>query len=533
VLLRVVVKRTQLTKLVFERNQGRTISMSAIKAGMSRNTARKYLRQNEVMEQRQVRHTWRTRKDPLQAVWEQALAMLREAPELEAKALFEHLAQGSGEELHPGLLRTFQRRVRQWRLTEGAEKEVFFTQDHAPGAVLAVDWTDMGGLGITIQGKPLAHKLFHAMLPYSNWEWAVRASSESTLSLRAGLKAALGRLGRVPRELLTDHSSTATHQLKRGGSTRVFNEEYLSICAHYGLTPRTINVGRPQENGSCESSHGHLKRRIRQHLLLRGSGDFTSEEEYDGFLIKVLESANLRRTQRLGEELAAMRETAIGDLPDCRELMVSVRNDSTIRVNKMVYSVPSRLIGVKLLVRIYESRIVLLEGAQEVARLPLSRRDRGAVIDFRHLIGHLLRKPGAFAGYRWREELFPSLVYRAAYDHLTRVGVDADRRYLEVLKVAADEGQTAVENALEHLLGGPRPVISAQEVKGMLETWQDLEREWRERPPLEVRLEDYDALLDSGEEDGEQDEAPNAVDAVEVAEAMDVVEAYHLEEVPA
>jgi hypothetical protein len=292
-------------------------------------------------------------------------------------------------------------------------------------------------------------------------------------------------------------------------------------------------VGRPQENGSCESSHGHLKRRIRQHLLLRGSGDFTSEEEYDGFLIKVLESANLRRTQRLGEELAAMRETAIGDLPDCRELMVSVRNDSTIRVNKMVYSVPSRLIGVKLLVRIYESRIVLLEGAQEVARLPLSRRDRGAVIDFRHLIGHLLRKPGAFAGYRWREELFPSLVYRAAYDHLTRVGVDADRRYLEVLKVAADEGQTAVENALEHLLGGPRPVISAQEVKGMLETWQDLEREWRERPPLEVRLEDYDALLDSGEEDGEQDEAPNAVDAVEVAEAMDVVEAYHLEEVPA
>ena len=206
--------------------------MSAMKAGMSRNTARKYLRQTDAMEQRQVPHTWRTRKDPLEAVWEQALAMLREAPELEAKALFEHLAQGRGEELAPGLLRTFQRRVRQWRLAEGPEKEVFFTQDHAPGAVLAVDWTDMGGLGITIQGKPLAHKLFHAVLPYSNWEWAVRANSESTLSLRAGLRAALGRLGRVPRELLTDHSSTATHQLKRGGSARVFNEEYLGICAH-------------------------------------------------------------------------------------------------------------------------------------------------------------------------------------------------------------------------------------------------------------------------------------------------------------
>ena len=84
-----------------------------------------------------------------------------------------------------------------------------------------------------------------------------------------------------------------------------------------------------------------------------------------------------------------------------------------------------------------------------------------------------------------------------------------------------------VENALEHLLGASRPVISATEVKGMLETWQDLEREWRERPPLEVRLEDYDELLDSGEEDGGQDEAAEAVD---VAEA---VEAYHFEEVPA
>lgn len=505
--------------------------MSAMKSGMSRNTARKYLRQDDVMEQQQAPHTWRTRQDPLAAVWPRALAMLREAPELEAKALFEHLAQGGsgsgGEELHPGLLRTFQRRVRHWRLTEGAEKEVFFTQDHAPGAVLAVDWTDMGGVGITIQGRPLAHKLFHAVLPYSNWEWAVRAGSESTLSLRCGLKAALGRLGRVPRELLTDHSSTATHQLKRGGSARVFNAEYLSICRHYGLTPRTINVGRPQENGSCESSHGHLKRRIRQHLLLRGGGDFSSEEEYDGFLIRVLESANLRRTRRLGEELAAMPETAIVELPDYRELMVSVRNDSTIRINKMVYSVPSRLIGVKLLARIYENNIVLLEGAQEVARLPLSRRDRGAVIDFRHLTGHLLRKPGAFAGYRWREELFPSLVYRAAYDHLTRAGGDADRRYLEILKVAAGEGLTAVENALEQLLGAPRPVVSATEVKGMLETWQELEREWRERPPLEVRLEDYDALLDSGEEDGGPEEAVPAVDVVPA------VKACHVEEVPA
>lgn len=447
------------------------------------------------MEQRQTPHTWRTRPDPLEAIWPLALTMLRDAPELEAKALFSHLSEGRGEEIKPGLLRTFQRRVRAWRLAEGPEKEVFFTQDHQPGKTLAVDWTDMGGVGITIEGKVYAHKLFHAVLPYSNWEWAVRAHSESTLSLRGGLKATLERLGRVPREILTDHSSTATHQLKRGAAERGFNEEYLAICAHFSIAPRTINVGRPQENGSCESSHGHLKRRIRQHLLLRGSRDFASEEDYDRFLIDVLESANRLRAARLAEELAAMGERTFGELADYRELMVTVGNNSTIRLRKMRYSVPSRLIGVKLLARIYENRIVLLAGAQEVAQLPLNRGDRGVVIDFRHVIGHLLRKPGAFAGYRWREEMFPAPVYRAAYDHLERTGQDADRRYLEILKVAADEGQTAVENALEQLFGAMKPVINAQEVRDMLETWRDLKREWRERKPLEVCLSDYDELL--------------------------------------
>ena len=478
-----------------------------MKAGMSRTTAGNYLRQDDVMEQRQAPHTWRTRPDPLEGIWPQARAMLVQAPELEAKALFEHLAQNPPGGVKAGLLRTFQRRVKLWRVAEGPEKEVFFTQDHKPGEVLAVDWTDMGGVGITIEGKALAHKLFHAVLPYSNWEWAVRAHSESSLSLRGGLKATLGRLGRVPRQLLTDNSSTATHQLKRDGAERGFNAEYLGICAHYGIEPRTINVGRPQENGDCESANGHLKRRIRQHLLLRGSRDFASEEEYDRFLIGVLDAANRLRTKRLGEELAAMGESAVGELPDYRELMVSVGKNSTIRVRKQSYSVPNRLIGVKLLARIYENRIVLLVGALEVAQLPLGAADRGAVIDFRHVIGHLLRKPGAFAGYRWREELFPAPAFRAAYDHLTRISTEADRRYLEILKVAADEGLTPVENALEHLLAAPNPVISAKEVLGMLDTWQDLQRQWRERPPLEVCLKAYDALLDGWEEAGQEEQS--------------------------
>lgn len=479
--------------------------MSAMKAGMTRNTARKYLRQNDVMEQERRPHAWRTRPDPLEKMWPEALEMLRQAPELEAKALFEHLRQRHPEGIGAELLRTFQRRVRRWRLMEGGEKEVYFTQDHKPGEELAVDWTDMGSLKITIGGRAFEHKLFHAVLPYSNWEWAVRARSESTLSLRGGLNAVFGRLGRVTRRLLTDQSSTATHQLSREGHRRGFNEEYLSVCAHFGLEPRTINVKCPEENGDCESSHGHLKRRMHQHLLLRGSHDFGSEADYDRFLIGVLESSNKLRTGRLAEELEAMREMAVEPVPDYRELMVTVGNNSTIRLRKMVYSVPSRLIGARLLARSYEDRIVLLEGAQEVAQLPRVLRDGGAVIDFRHIIGHLLRKPGAFANYRWREELFPAPVYRTAYDHLTRTTHEADRRYLEVLKVAADEGLTAVENALEQLLGAPRPDVSAAEVRAMLATWQEQQQEWRTRPPLEVNLADYDALL-GGEEEAQENQ---------------------------
>ena len=184
--------------------------MSSNKAGMTRTTARKYLRQADPTEQKKEPHTWRTRSDPLEGMWGKAEAMLKRAPELEAKALLEHLSGQHPELADGGLLRTFQRRVRQWRLKRGGEKEVFFTQEARPGAVLALDWTDMRKLGVTVAGQKLEHLLFHAVLPYSNWEWAVRCRSESLLSLRSGLKQTLGRLGKVPRQLLMDNSSTPT-----------------------------------------------------------------------------------------------------------------------------------------------------------------------------------------------------------------------------------------------------------------------------------------------------------------------------------
>ena len=477
--------------------------MSAIKAGVSRNTARKHLQQADPSKQEKQPHDWRTREDPLEAIWSAARGMLETAPELQAKALLEHLCGRTGATIEEKVLRTFQRRVRQWRLEHGKEKEVFFSQQAQPGAVLAVDWTDMRDLGVSICGVRLDHLMFHAVLPYSNWQWAVRCRSESLLSVRAGLKATIGRLGRVPKEILIDNSSTATHRLSGDGKRRGFNEEFLSICEHFGLIPRTTNVSCPHENGTCESMHGHLKTRMDQHLLLRGSRDFECEREYDRFAIGALEKANGLRCERFAQEVAVMREHLGAELPDYTETMVRVNNNSTIRLCKRVYSVPSKLIGSKLRARIYETHIVLLEGMVVLAELPFRGGDRGSVIDFRHVINWLVRKPGAFSEYRWRDAMFPSLIWRAAYDHLCRHhdAHTADVCYLEILQLAADTGLGAVENAVEQLLLAPKAVVNKQEIIALLRTYEYEEMAFREREAMKVSLEEYDGLLKGGRND--------------------------------
>jgi hypothetical protein len=282
----------------------------------------------------------------------------------------------------------------------------------------------------------------------------------------------------------------------------------VSICEHYGITPRTTNVGCPHENGNCESMHGHLKSRLEQHLLLRGSREFGSEEEYDRFVMGVLEKANALRAAKLVLELAVMREHLAAELPNYTETMVRVNNNSTIRVCKMTWSVPSGLIGGRLKARIYETRIVLLDGRDVLADLPRQGGDRGAVIDFRHVIDWLVRKPGAFGQYRWREAMFPSMAYRVVYDHLRsrHEPAKADLHYLEILQVAAQDGTAAVEQVLEELLAQPRAEINAAEIKAMLEAYRDEALRWRDRGPLEASLADYDALL-GGQADNQQEEA--------------------------
>ena len=463
-----MINQQQLTRLVAEFQREGNLSMSAMKAGMDRKTARKYVKSGMVRLSERGPRRWRTRTDPLGGVWARAEEYLRAAPELEATALFEHLLLTQGEALQAGQLRTFQRRVRQWRLEHGAEPEVIFAQEHRPGEVMQVDWTHAKELAVSIAGQPLDHLLCQAVLPYSNWQWATRCQSESLLSVRHGLPAALHRLGKVPGQLQIDNSSAATHPIRVGGK-REFNAEFLSLVAHYGLVPRTIGIGCPNQNGDVESHNGHLKRRLTQHLLLRGSRDFASAADYDRFIEGVLVQANGRRREKVAEELAVMRELPSTRWSDYDEVDCRVSSHSTIRVKQVTYSVPARFIGRRLRARVTEQRVDVYHGAERVAELTRSQ-GRRAVIDYRHVIQALLRKPGAFARYRHREELFPDATYRAAHDKLVR---DHGQRpgeleYLRLLKLTAELGVSAVVGLLSELVGHTATPWRTESVRRLL-----------------------------------------------------------------
>lgn len=441
-----------------------SLGRAAMRAGMDRKTAHKYVRSGQLPSAVRTPHTWRTREDPFAQDWPVLVAMLEAAPELEARTLFDHLLGQRPDAYTPGQLRTLQRRIRQWRAQRGPEREIFFPQAHRPGEALQTDWTHASELEVTIGGEPFPHLLCHSVLPYSNWEWATVCQSESLAALRRGVQATLFRLGCVPVVHQTDNSTAATHEL--GTGRRGFNVEYLVLMEHFGLTPRTIAIGAKEQNGDIEASHRVLKRRLVQHLLLRGSRNFDSLAAYERWLWEKLDAANRLRQARVGEELGGMRPLRVTRLPEYRPETAVVTSWSTIRVRRNAYSVPSRLIGETLRVHVYEQRLEVYHDGVLQLEVERLRGTGGHRINYRHVIWSLVQKPGAFARYRYREDLFPSLVFRRAYDALTERldGWKADVEYLRLLHLAASTMESTVETALGGLLeAGTCP--SAEAVK--------------------------------------------------------------------
>lgn len=366
--------------------------------------------------------------------------------------MFEHVLARTNAPQAQQALRTFQRRVLSWRRRHGPPKEVFFAQAREPGASLQLDWTHGAELGVTMAGQKWEQLLCHAVLPYSNWQWAVPCRSESMLSMRHGLQAALWALGGVPVKLQTDHSSTATHVLHRTTGERGFNVEYLALCRHLGLEPSTINPSCPHENGDIESANGHLKRRLATHLTLRGSREFADEAAFARFVAEVCTGINALRAVKVAEERIRLQPLPATRYPEADESRVRVSSYSTVRVKQRAYSVPARLIGAMVQVEVSEAEVVVRHEGAEVVRYPRTIGYQ-ARIDYRHIIVSLARKPGAFAGYIYREELFPRPSFRQAYDQLARADEpQADRHYLTLLALAAERGEDEVAAAIGAVL---------------------------------------------------------------------------------
>lgn len=489
-----MIKDGQVRELLRLVNTGKCLAFAARKTGMDEKTARKYRQGGELPSQRTTPRLWRTRVDPFETVWPLVQKQLQQEPSLQAVTLFRWV-----QEQHPGehpdsQRRTFERKVRRWRATEGPNQKVMFAQVHHAGDLAASDFTHMDSLGVTIAGQSFPHLLYHLVLTYSNWESVTLCPSESFEALSEGFQNALWELGGVPRGHRSDSLSAAVNNLS---DEREFSQRYQELLEYYGLEGQRTNARQPHENGDAESSHRHFKEAVDQALRLRGSRDFSSRGEYVEFLRSLVARRNAEREPRCREELAALRALPLQRQDSRRRLSgIGVGAGSTIQVQRNTYSVPSRLIGQKVQVVVGVDEVEVWYAEQLIQRMPrLSGRGQ-QYINYRHVIDSLVRKPGAFANYVYREELFPSSHFRMAYDALCEQHAErvATREYLRILQLAARENETAVQDALRAALTGGEK-ISFAAVEAAVQSTQQvpaLTEVQVEAPDLRA----FDSLLD-------------------------------------
>jgi plasmid stability protein len=395
--------------------------IAAAKAGFSTATAYRIENDRRRPSQKKMPRG-RRRQDPLAAVWDsEVVPLLKSTPSLRPVAIFDEIRRRHPE-IGAGIRRTLERRIRTWRALHGAEREIIFRQEHPPGRLGLSDFTDMHDRGVSIAGVPLDHRLYHFRLAFSGWEHAhVVLGGESFVALAEGLQNALWALGRAPRQHRSDSLSAAFRNLDddtRHDQTR----RYEALCVHYGMKPTRNNRGVAHENGSIESPHGHLKQAIEDALLLRGSRDFDTLDAYRRFIDEIVGRRNARLAKRLALERSALQSLPMRRTADYEETIVTVTSTSGFTLKKVFYSVPSRLIGHRLRVRLYDDRLECFLGATPLMTLRRGRPHRsgkhGHVIDYRHVIHALRRKPMALLNLVYREQLFPRRAYQRAFEAL-------------------------------------------------------------------------------------------------------------------
>ncbi|MCP4593003.1 MAG: IS21 family transposase, partial [bacterium] len=434
-----MVTDEQVRLLRQKRMDGKSQEAAAAAAGMSVRTARAWER-GPLPSQTKEKRSWRTRKDPFEEVWALEIEPLLRRDEdrvLQGTTILDLLEQRYPGRFGEGQLRTLQRRIRDWRALHGPDREVFFEQVHPPGREAQIDFTHGTELGVTIAGVFFPHLFFEFILSYSGWRWVGLAFGETYEALMDGIQGALWALGGSPEVARTDNLSAATHELKRSGG-RALTERFAALLAYYGLRSTRIHPGRSHENGVAEQAHHRLKSAIRQALVIRGSRDFDSVADYEQFVGEVVRRLNRRCEAKFAEERTYLRPLPAKRLPAYTPYRVKVHKWSTIRLSNKTYSVPSRLRGHEVEARQYANEVEIYYRGQFVDRMPRLRGGEDCRIDYRHVIWSLVRKPGAFARYRFREELFPTTTFREAYDALTRFkGERADIHYVRTLHLAA------------------------------------------------------------------------------------------------
>jgi hypothetical protein len=436
----------RLRKLMQKEN---SIETAALKSGMCEKTARKYLHSGKLPSEMKKERDWVTRKNPFEEVWGEITSLLDLNPGLQAKTIFGHLQRKYTGRFQDGQLRTLQRYIKKWRALEGPAKEVFFPQIHRPGELAQSDFTSMNNLGITINKVPFKHLVYHFVLTYSNWETGSICFSESFESLSEGMQEALWKLGGAPTCHQTDRLSAAVNN---NCNAAEFTHRYEELLKHYGLSGKKIRPGKANENGDVEQSHRRFKEALDQSLMLRGSRDFNSRAEYRDFLNNLFDQLNSGRSKRFQEEVQALNSLPSAKLDASKRYDTKVGPSSTINIGHNTYSVNSRLIGERITAKMTASTIEIWYAQKCVDVLPRLRGSGKSRIHYRHIIDSLIRKPGAFENYRYREELFPTHRFRMAYDSLKKNGSKGTREYLKILYLAAYESEAKVDAALQECI---------------------------------------------------------------------------------
>ena len=444
-------KDTEVKLLMQERRKGTPQRIAAARAGMSERTARTYEQAGQLPSQLKRPHTWVTRPNPFEEDWPWVVAQLQRDPALQGATLFGLLCERHPGHYRPTQLRTLQRHLARWRAVHGPEQEVIFAQRHTPGERAQSDFTHMEDLGVTIGGSPFPHMVFHLVLTYSNVEAAHLCFSESFEALAEGIERSLWQIGGVPEQHRTDHLSAAVKQESKS-SAQDWTKRYQALMSHYGMQPTWNNTGVAHENGDVEQSHHRFKEAVDQALRVRGSRDFATRSAYEHFLQDLVYKRNQTRAALFAVEQEALRPLPATPLAPCKEVRVSVSRFSTIAVDANVYSVPSRLIGTRVLIRVRAETLEGYVGTSRVFILPRMQGKHQHRIGYHHIIWSLVRKPGAFAAYQYRDELFPTTTFRLAYDRLRADwSKRADHVYVRILHLAATTSETEVETALSLL----------------------------------------------------------------------------------